>query len=290
MIVTTLNNSELLAKKIANGLKVKYFKTKVDKFPDGELYLKYESNLKDKELIIVESFQPNPNKTLINLIFAAKTAKELGAKKVILVAPYLGFMRQDKRFNDGECVSAPIMAELLSKYFDKLLTIDPHLHRIPKMGDVFTNNAKNLTANKVIAEFIKKRYYNEIIVGPDWESYQWADEISKIVGVKDTVLEKIRHSSRYVDVQMKEQIDFYGKNVIIVDDIISTGNTMIKAAKKAKQLGAKKIIAIGVHGLFVENGLDKMKKHFDEIHTVNTIVHKTNKIDISPIIISELKK
>ncbi|MFW5704221.1 MAG: ribose-phosphate diphosphokinase [Nanoarchaeota archaeon] len=290
MIITTLKNSEKLAKKISKEMKIPYMETESITFPDGDIYLKYKKDLTEKKLIIVESMQPNSNETLMRIIFAAKTAKDLGAKKVILIAPYLAFMRQDKRFNPGECVSAPIMAELLNNSIDQLITIDPHLHRIPKLSDIFTIKAKNYTANHVIADYIKKKFKNEIIVGPDWESYQWADDIAQEVGVKKTVLEKDRHSFRSVDVKIKDKIDMKGKNVIIVDDIISTGNTMIKAAQKARKLGAKTVTAIGVHGLFVENGLKKMHKHFDKILTVNTIEHETNIIDISPELVSAIKK
>ena len=291
MIITSLNNSQKLAKNIAKELKVPYSQTLISEFPDGELYLKYNSELKGKKLVIIESLQPNPNKTLMNIIFAAKTAKDLKVKRIILIAPYLAFMRQDKSFNSGESINAKIMADLLNQYIDVLITVDPHLHRIRKMKDVFTIKAKNITANNVIADFIKKKYKNEIIVGPDWESYQWADAISKRVGVKDTVLEKTRHSFRNVDVKVKKEIEIKGKNVIIVDDIISTGNTMIKACKEAKKRGAKTVNAIGVHGLFVEKALSKMQKAgFKDIFTVNTIEHPTNKIDITQTIINELKR
>lgn len=290
MIITSLKNSEKLAKKVAKELNAKYSKTKVSSFPDGDLYLQFNCDLKGEKVVIVESFQPNSNDALLSIYFAAKTAKDLGAKKVILVSPYLAFMRQDKRFKSGECINAHVMAGLINSCVDKFLTIDPHLHRITKMKEVFTIPAKNLTANDVIADFIKKKFKNEIIIGPDWESYQWADKISARVGVEDTVLEKDRHSYRNVDVKVKDDIDITGKNVIIVDDIISTGNTMIKAAQKAKKMGAKTITAIGVHGLFVENALKKMDKYFDNIYSVNTIEHDTNKIDITPVIIDELKK
>lgn len=290
VIITSLENSEKQAKKIAKALNATYSKTKVDCFPDKEIYVKYNTQLKGEKLIIVESLQPNPNKSLLNVIWAAKAAKMQGAKKIILVAPYLGFMRQDKMFNPGEAINAQIMSDLINKYVDRLITVDPHLHRIPKMSDVFTIDAKNLTANPVIGEFVKKKFKNELIIGPDWESYQWADEIAKIAGVKDTVLHKDRHSTRNVDVKFNEQVEIKGKNIVIVDDIISTGNTMIKAAIKAKKMGAKTITAIGVHGLFVENAIKKMSKHFDNIYTVNTIEHETNKIDITPVLVKELKK
>jgi ribose-phosphate pyrophosphokinase len=293
VIVTSLSNSEKIAKNIAKGIESDYMKTEVSCFPDGDLYLKFKGDVKGKKVIICESFQPNSTQAMMNIVFAAQAAKQQGAKKVVVCAPYLAFMRQDKMFNPGECVSAPIMAKLLNENVDKLLTVDPHLHRILKMKDVFSIPAKNLTANSVIGEFVAKRYKTSLkklmIMGPDWESYQWADEIARIVGVPDTVLHKDRHSARNVDVKLTEEVDLVGKTIVIVDDIISTGNTMIKACIKSKKLGAKKVIAIGVHGLYVENALKKMEKHFDEIFSVNTINHSTNKIDVSPVFIDELK-
>jgi len=291
VIITSINNSNKLAKKLAKELNCEYFKTEVSEFPDKDLYLKIKEKVKGKKLIIVESFQPNPNKTLLNIIFTSQTAKDLGAKKVILFCPYLAFMRQDKRFNPGEAINAKIMSKLLNENIDKIITVDPHLHRILKLKDIFTIPAIKLTSNHIIAEFIKKKFKKDIaIIGPDWESYQWADEISAEIGVEDTVLEKTRNTSRNVNVEVKKEINIKNKNIIIVDDIISTGNTMIKAAKEAKKRGAKTITAIGVHGLFVENGYKKMEKYFDNIFTINTIEHLTNKIDISTEILKELNK
>jgi ribose-phosphate pyrophosphokinase len=293
VIVTSLENSEKLAKKIAKEIDAKYIKTECSSFPDGDLYQRVKGEVKGEKVIIVESFQPDPNKALINIIFAANNLKSLGAKKVVLFAPYLAFMRQDKRFKEGEAINAHIMSKLINENLDKILTIDPHLHRIHKMKEIFTIPAKNLTSDGVIAEFISKKFKskkNLAVIGPDWESYQWADDISAKIGVEDTVLEKTRHSSRKVDVKVKKEIPIKGKNVVIVDDIISTGNTMIKAAIQAKKRGAKKIYAIGVHGIFVEKAYEKMQKYFDGIFTVNTIVHPSNKIDITPTIVEELKK
>jgi ribose-phosphate pyrophosphokinase len=293
VIVTNLNTCEKTAKKIAKEIGAEYMKTEVSTFPDGDLYLKFKGDVKGKKLIIVESFQPNSTKAMMDIVFASNAAKQQGCKKVVVCAPYLAFMRQDKMFNAGECVSAPIMAKLFNENVDKLLTVDPHLHRILKMKDVFSIPAKNLTANQVIGDFVAKKYKtskkNLMIMGPDWESYQWADVIAEIVGVHSTVLHKDRHSSRNVDVKFTEEVDLKGKTIIIVDDIISTGNTMIKACIKSRKLGAKKIIAIGVHGLFVENAYKKMDKHFDDIFTVNTVIHPSNKIDVADVFIEELK-
>ena len=229
--------------------------------------------------------------SLFDIVFAAETAKDLGAKKVILAAPYLAYMRQDKRFHPGEAVSSRIMAKLLNNSVDKVITIDTHLHRYRSMKEVFKIPAKNLTANLLIADVVKKKYKNTIILGPDWESYQWAEAIAKRIGVESTVLEKTRYSSRHVTSKMVKKVDIKGKTVVIVDDIISTGHTIAEAAKKAKSLGARKIVAIGVHGLLVENAVSKLKKAgVSEVVTTNCIEHPTNKIDVTGLLADELKK
>ncbi|MBS3123527.1 ribose-phosphate diphosphokinase [Candidatus Woesearchaeota archaeon] len=289
MIITSCGNSISLAQRLAKSLKVKFSPLNIGSFPDGDIYLRFNTQLNKQTVVIVNSFQPESNKALFNIVFAAQTAKDLGAKKVILVAPYLAYMRQDKRFNPGEAISSKIMARLLNDSIDKIITIDPHLHRYKSLKDIFTIQTKKLTTNPLIAHYVKKHIKNSLIMGPDWESYQWAEDIAKEIKVKNTVLAKTRYSSRHVSVEMKDPQSLKNKNIVIVDDIISTGHTMIEAAKKAKQKGAKSIIAIGVHGLFVENALDKMKKYFDQIITTNCIEHKTNKIDILPLLVEEIK-
>ncbi len=290
-LVTDCGNSQQLAKTIAKKLKAKYSQTTISSFPDGDLYLKFNTNLKNKHLIIVQSFQPHSDMSLFDILFAAETAKSLKAKKVTLVAPYLAFMRQDKRFHPGEAISANIMAKLLNQSIDRIITIDPHLHRIPKLSKIFKIKNKALTANLLIADYIKKHFRNEVVIGPDWESYQWAERIAKRIGVLATVLRKTRFSSRKVASKMIKPIKIKNKNVIIVDDIISTGHTIIEAAKKAKQHKAKSISAICVHGLFVENAVKKIRKAgVTKIISTNTIKHQTNRIDVSSLLIKELKK
>ncbi len=291
MIITSLGNSESLAQTIARKLKVKYSPTTIAAFPDGELYLKFNSDLKGKILIIVQSFQPHPDMSLFDIVFAAETAKDLGAKKVILVAPYLGYMRQDKRFNPGESISSRIMAKLLNQSVDRLITFDPHLHRYKSLKDIFTIPTTKLTANSLIAEYIQKHFRNEIIIGPDWESYQWAESIAKQIKVEATVLRKTRFSSRHVEEKMIKPVPIAGKEVIIVDDIISTGHTVAEAAKQARKMGARTISAIGVHGLFVEDAITRLTKAgVHKVISTNCIEHPTNKIDVSGLLVEELKK
>lgn len=291
MIITSCGNSVTIAKKVAQQLKATFSPLTISQFPDGDIYLKFNTPLKGKKVVIVNSLQPHADMSLFDVIWTAETAKDLGAKKVILVAPYLAYMRQDKRFHPGEAISSRIMAKHLNSCIDKIITIDPHLHRYKSLKDIFTVQSVSLTANQIIGQYIKKKIKNPVIIGPDWESYQWAEAIAKEVGCENTVLEKTRFSSRHVTSKMTKEVAITGKNVLIVDDIISTGHTMIEAAKKAKAAKAKSIIGIGVHGLFVENGLSKMKKAgFNQIITTNCIEHATNKIDITLLLVEELKK
>lgn len=291
MIITSCGNSLAIAKKVAQKLDAPFSPLTISEFPDGDIYLKFNTSVKGKKVVIINSLQPHADMSLFDLIWAAETAKDLGAKKVILVAPYLAYMRQDKRFHPGEAISSRIMAKHLNSCIDKIITIDPHLHRYKSLKDIFTVPSVCLTANQIIGQYIKKNIQNPVIIGPDWESYQWAEIIAHEVGCENTVLEKTRFSSRHVTSKMTKKVTIRGKNVVIVDDIISTGHTMIEAAKKARAAKAKSIIGIGVHGLFVENGLSKMKKAgFNQIITTNCIEHPTNRIDVTELLVEELKK
>ena len=280
-------NSKDIAKKVARKIKAPYADLIVKRFPDGELYLKLPLDVKGKEVILVESMHPNPDLIMIETIFASRTCKELGAKKVTVVAPYLAYMRQDKRFHPKECKSNTIMSALMT-CADRIMTIDPHLHRIKSLKDIFRIPAKKLSANDAIAKYIKKNIKNEVIVGPDSESYQWAKAIAEKIHVHATVLRKKRYTSRHVRIVVKPGTEFKGRNVVIVDDIISTGNTMIEPIKQIKKMGAKKVYCIGVHGLFVEGALKKLKKLGVTVLTTNTIVNPASKIDMAETIAKAL--
>lgn len=284
MIILGGTNAQLLAKSVARKKKAKYLPLQVNKFPDGETKLRVPAVVKGKDVVIITSMYPNPDNAMIELIFAIKTAKRLGAKKVTIVAPYLAYMRQDKEFHSGECISARVMGELLS-VADRVFAIDPHLHRIKKLKDVFKTNAKAITADPVLANYIKKTHKNAILIGPDWESSQWAAEIAKSIGLKSVILKKKRYTPTKVRIQITgDKSVFKGRDVVIVDDIISTGNTMIEPIKQLKKIGAKNITCIGVHGIFVKNALPRLRKLGVKVITTNTIPNKVSKIDVASVI------
>ncbi len=147
-------------------------------FPDDETYIKINSNVKDQKVILFASLD-YPNQKLLPLVFTAQTIKELGAKEVGLLTPYLAYMRQDKQFNPGEGITSKYFAALLSEYFDYLVTVDPHLHRRKSLDEIYKIPTTVLHATTAIANWIKKHIKNPLIIGPDKESEQWVSDIAQ---------------------------------------------------------------------------------------------------------------
>ena len=156
MIIISCSHGKHLAKKIANKLKKPYSQLEVKKFPDGEIYIRFLKNIKNKIVVLIQSFYDEINDNLIEVIFAAYTAKDLGAKKVFLVAPYFPYLRQDKRFKQGECINLKGTAKLIDNCIDKIFIIDPHLHRETALAHIFKTKSVKLTSNPFIASYIKK--------------------------------------------------------------------------------------------------------------------------------------
>ena len=284
MLIISCSQGKHLGYLIAKKLKKKHSNLIVDKFPDNELRIRFNPNLKNKEIVLVQSFYKNISDCFIEVIFASKTAYELGAKKVVLVAPYFPYMRQDKRFHRGEAISQRLIAGLIDKYFDAVYMMDPHLHRKRRLEQVFQIKAKKLTANSLIADYIKKHIKNPVIIGPDEESYKWARNVANLLGVESRILKKKRYSSYHVKVKLNKKIGLKNKNTVIVDDIVSTGHTILETLKILRKLGAKNIYCICVHGIFVNEALNKLKKAGIKVVSTNTIPSKVAKIDVSGVI------
>ncbi len=289
MLVISCSHGTHLGKSIAQKMKASNSELIVAKFPDDELQVSFKAGLAGKLVFLVQSFYGNVSDCILEVILAAKTAAELGAKKIILIAPYFPYMRQDKQFHKGEAVSQRIIADLIGRYFDEVCLIDPHLHRTRKLEDVFKIKANKITANQLIADSIRKHIKNPVIIGPDEESYKWAKDVAEILGVESRILKKKRFTSYHVEVKLNKKIDFKKKNAVIVDDIISTGHTILETAKLLKGLGATKIYCVCVHGIFANGALAKLKKAKINVVSTNTIPSKASRIDVSGVISAALK-
>lgn len=286
-LVISFSDSKDLAMAVAKGVRAKYETINLQEFPDGEAKMDLKTNPKGKEVILVSSMALEPNKKIIETILAGGILKDYGAKKIILVATYFPYLRQDVHFYNYDSFSSRYITKMFS-LFNKVITIDPHLHRIKNMKK-WANNMTHITANELVAEYIKNKFKkNFTVLGPDGESSQWDRPIAKVLGKEVIVLKKQRYSSRKIKVH-QEGDQRVEENVILVDDIISTGKTLLGAIQLAKKEGGKKFFCIAIHGPLTKEASELISKHAKLI-TTNTINTKYSKIDVSPIIIKELKK
>lgn len=279
-----------VAKSVAAKVKRPYAPLATKRFPDGELYVKLPKPVKGKDVVLVQSFYDEISDCLLEVILAAETAKELGARSVTLVAPHFPYFRQDKRFRAGEAVSIKIVDRMISRAVDRFMVVDPHLHRTNSLADVFSCKTKKLTANHAIAQHIKKNLPgNALIVGPDWESYKWAELVAKQIGFEYAILRKKRFSSHKVEITFPKKVDVKDRRVIIIDDIISSGHTLLETIKHLKKKGIRKITCICVHGILAEGALSKLRKAGAQVITTNTLPNPAAKIDITDVLAEGLK-
>lgn len=286
MLVISFSETKKLSMEVARGLNAKYETISSNKFPDGESKISLKTNPKNKTVVLISSMAGDPNSKIIETILAGGIAKDYGAKKVILLATYFPYLRQDRHFLKYDSFSSKYIPHLFS-VFNHVIVIAPHRHRIKNIKTL-SKNFSYMEVNSQIASYIKKRFgKNLTIVGPDEESYQWSRPVAKMLGLKAIVLKKHRYTpSKIRDESTNAK---FGKNVIVIDDIISTGKTMVGALDLAKKRGAKNLVALGVHGVFDENSVKQIRKRA-ELITTNTIPTIFSKIDIAPAIVGELKK
>lgn len=288
-ILFSLPQNNPLASTLADKLKTEIGLAEVRHFPDGETYVRIDSDVKNKTIILVCSLD-HPNSKILPLLFMTQTLKQLGAKKVYLVSPYLPYMRQDKQFKPGEAVTSILFAKFISSFIDELVTIDPHLHRIKNISEIYSIPTKILHATKPVAEWIQRNVASPLIIGPDEESKQWVAEIAKNANAPYVIANKNRYGDRKVTIILPE-INDTSKTPVLVDDIISTGTSMCVVIQQLLAKKFKKPICIGVHALFNQEAHENlMRAGAQEIISCNTITHPSNKIDITDILIEGIKK
>jgi len=231
------SGGRVLAALIARQLGLKATQVETRRFPDGEKYLRVGEDVADQDVVIIQSIHHQPDELLFEYFLLCDTVKDLGAKRVVAVFPYFAYARQDSRFNPGEAVSFRTVAKLLEDVGTaELFSIDMHQHRVGRASDVFKIPAHNLTAAPLLAEYVKSNVALEraIVVGPDEESEQWASAAAKVLGADHDVLEKKRLGDEKVEITTRS-LAARGRDVLIIDDIISTGGTIIEAAKILKR-------------------------------------------------------
>jgi ribose-phosphate pyrophosphokinase len=282
IVVFALPGNETLAAALATALGAKTGALCVRRFPDGETYLRFDTPVAGQQVVLACSLH-HPDEQAMPLLFAAATAKELGAASVGLAAPYLGYMRQDKRFHDGEAVTSALFARLLSQHVDRLVSVDPHLHRWNSLDQIYSVPSKVVPAAPLLAAWIKANVTAPVLIGPDAESEQWVSAVAGIAGVPHLVLEKVRRGDRDVSVSIPDPAVLRGRTPVLVDDIISTGRTMVAAVRHLMAQGLNPPVCIGVHAIFAEDAREALQAAgAARIVTTNTIPNETGIIDVTP--------
>ncbi|MBE0482575.1 MAG: ribose-phosphate diphosphokinase [Bacterioplanes sp.] len=252
-------------------------------FPDGEFYFNIDADVNRQDVVIVCHLH-RPNDKALAIWMLARHLHDMGASSVGLVAPYLAYMRQDIRFQPGECLTSRYFAELLNQSVDYLVTMDPHLHRYHALKEIYRIPTSTLHASELIGRHLK-HIERPLVVGPDEESEQWAKVVADEAGCAYLVLSKERHGDRDVLIDMPDIEHFRQHTPVLVDDIISTGRTLLRTAEHIQRQGLMPPICIGVHAVFAAGAEQEMRTGpIADIITCNTIPHASNGIDVSAML------
>jgi ribose-phosphate pyrophosphokinase len=279
-LLFAMPGSELFAARLATLAECERQDLLVRRFPDGESHVRLLTDVQQRDVIFV-CMLDRPDDKILPLYFAASIARELGARRIGLVIPYLPYMRQDARFRSGEGITSVHFAGFVSSFCDWLVTVDPHLHRHHDLAEIYRVATTVAHAAPEIAKWIAANVRDPIIVGPDSESEQWTAEVAQNAGCPYTVLRKTRHGDRDVDITMPDSASWRGRTPVLVDDIVSTGRTMMAAASHFRAQGAPPPLCIAVHPLFSGDAyLELQAAGVDRIVSCNTVAHSSNRIDV----------
>jgi ribose-phosphate pyrophosphokinase len=282
--VLCLPGNEALGARLALELDAERVAATIRRFPDGESYVRLESSLAGRAVVLAGALD-RPDDKLMPLFLAATTARELGARSVGLVAPYLPYLRQDRRFLAGEAVSAAAFADLLSSRLDWIVTVDPHLHRIHRLEEVYRIPAESITAMPRLAHWVREHVVDPLLIGPDEESRQWVEAVGHLAGAPVAVLRKSRRGDTEVSVELPDLSAHRGRTPVLVDDIVSTGATLIEAAGALRRAAHEPPHCVAVHGVLAGGAYPRLlAAGIRRLVTCNTIVHPTNEIDVHDLL------
>jgi len=278
-----------LIEKLAAGLNANQGEFSIRQFPDGESYLRIVSEIKNQHCLVVADLS-HPNRKFLPLLFLLDTLKELGALSVGLVAPYLSYMRQDRRFIEGEAITSKLFARTLSHHIDYLVTIDPHLHRYHSLDEIYSVPSKVIQGAPALAEWLKGQD-NLLLVGPDEESEQWVSDIASYSNHPFVIGKKNRFGDRNVEINLPDISEYQQLTAVIIDDVIASGQTVLCCINELKKQQIKTIKCAAVHGIFADNSdITLLEAGLTALVTTNTIVHSSNEIDTAYLLIEPIQE
>jgi ribose-phosphate pyrophosphokinase len=279
------------AAKIARLLNVDCHEISEHKFPDGESLVTVRPT---SGTAILFAELDHPNEKLFPLLLAADALRRNGAKRIVLVAPHLCYMRQDIAFQQGQAISQQVIGKLFAERFDRIVSVDAHLHRTPKLSDVFKGiEADNLSSAETVVEALRASHYppDTYIAGPDEESLPLVAGIAGCLRFSHLVGTKVRRGDRTVDMTFPDSANVAGHPVVLVDDMVSSGITILTATKALLAAGAVAVDVVVTHALFPESVTQEFfAAGVRSIRSTNSIPHSTNAIDLAPLLASALRR
>jgi ribose-phosphate pyrophosphokinase len=276
--------SKTIAEDLSKLLNVPLANTISKRFPDEEFYMRILDDVSKEHVIIVQTTYPDPN--IIELFIIQNAVEEAKAKEISIVIPYFGYARQDTKFQNGEPISAKVIASLISLNADRIITIDPHKEHIL---DFFSTSAFSCSAIPEISKYLKEKKI-DLVIAPDKGALDRVKMASDIIKCDFDYLEKTRIDGKKIEIKPKK-LNVKNKNVAIIDDIISTGGTMAKSIQLLKKQGAKNVFVACTHGLFAGEAIKKLiSAGCKEIISTDSISSKYSKVRIAPCLVPFFKK
>jgi len=268
---------------LAQALGVPWAVVQRHRFPDGESKLRLPPALPAELLLLRGLHQPHDK--LVELLITLPAARALGARRIVLVAPYLAYMRQDMAFTPGEAVSQRHIAALLASQVDGLITVDPHLHRIASLDEVMPGCPNRaLTAAPLLGAWVAQRVPGALLLGPDEEALQWVAAAGAAHGLDHAVCHKQRLGDRDVRVALPD-VPLHGRAVVLMDDVASTGRTLVEAATAVLAAGAASVDVAVTHALFVGDAWAQLQAAgVRHVWSSDAVPHATAVVPITPLL------
>ena len=268
---------------LAQALGVPWALVQRHRFPDGESKLRLPPALPAELLLLRGLHQPHDK--LVELLITLPAARALGARRIVLVAPYLAYMRQDMAFTPGEAVSQRHIAALLASQVDGLITVDPHLHRIASLDEVMPGCPNRaLTAAPLLGAWVAQRVPGALLLGPDEEALQWVAAAGAAHGLDHAVCHKQRLGDRDVRVALPD-VPLHGRAVVLMDDVASTGRTLVEAATAVLAAGAASADVAVTHALFVGDAWAQLQAAgVRHVWSSDAVPHATAVVPITPLL------
>ncbi len=279
------SSSQKLAANIAREMDDILCPLETRKFPDGERYLRIKGDVEDGVVVVQSTGYPQ-DENLMELFLILKTIRNMGITDIRTVIPYFGYGRQEKSFNYGEAVSADVVCQLI-EFAGASSVYSVNLHE-QSICDLFNIPAYNLSAMPAIANYVENNVEDPVIVAPDKGALGFAQEVASILNCESDYLEKVRLSPEKVETKPKN-LDVEGRDAVIIDDIISTGGTIVNACGILKEHQARRIVVSCVHPVLVGDALLKIfAAGADDVVGSDTLKSEVSNVSVASLVADAL--